>query len=526
MNYKSTSIRLALLAAVGIFHPAVAYEGPAAGSCQLATLASITTGAALSEDGQVWMWGFRNAGISGLPTKTHAYSNQNPPNQVAFPEGARIVQLTSGAYHFLALSDDGKVYGWGQSGYGEVGCRNVANDPYVRPPCEVPFPGLKAGDRIIQVAAGEYFSLALTEQGDLYTWGHDLYGQSGRGDKVTSRADGPVLNKNHPSYSNGKVVPVNNASMQFVPYKVDLGGERAVVAGAWYEGAMAITENAAGQRHVWGWGDNEAAGLGVPYTCGGTPIRGVQCVVRAPTRANSALENLAPEISALFGGNAFGTAMLNATPGASGSKLVGWGQLAAIGLGVGADGKPGDTVRVTTVPLSMVLKDPLTGAEHLAKRFFSRYVGNVAIGTDERLWVWGQGGGSAFPQIYPNRPTPHGTAFTTPSDTGMNSALRADRAGATLVDIGSTKEVVYYKMSDGSAFGLGYASVDSLNPQGIPGAGKLDLDYWGTSGWGGQGTMHGTGSLENVRFGGVRLFGLGENNLGFCRSGGGVVVEQ
>ncbi|HEX5374045.1 MAG TPA: hypothetical protein VFW84_15060 [Aquabacterium sp.] len=501
MKYKLLGTVAALATAFSVVNPV------SAGSCQITQLGAITTGAVLDTDGQVWMWGFRNAGISGTASPTHAYSNLKPVNRVEFPAGTKITQLVSGAYHFLALTEDGRVYGWGQSGYGEVGCRNAVNDPYVRPPCEVPFPGLKAGDKIARLAAGEYFSMATTAEGDVYTWGHDLYGQGGRGANVASNPNGPVRNVNHPSYSNGKVVPVNNDSMQFVPYKVNLNGEPAVVSGAWYEGAMAITLGATGEAHVWGWGDNEAAGLGVPYTCGGTPIRGVQCVVRTPTRANSALENLAPRIQALHGGNAFATAMLAPEPGASGSKLAGWGQLAALGLGVTSTGKAGDTTAATTIPLWMPLKDPVTGVEHLATNFFSRYVGNVAIGNDNRLWVWGQGGGSAFPQIYPARPTPHGTPSTYPADTGLNSALRSDQAGATLVGIGSTKEVVYYQMSDGSAFGLGYASVDSLNPIGIPGAGKLDLEYWGPTGWGGTGTMHGTGSLESIRFGGVRLFG-------------------
>jgi Regulator of chromosome condensation (RCC1) repeat len=506
------------LTAAGILTPVSLNSLAADGPCGIATLGSITTGASLNKDGTVWMWGFRNAGISGLPTATHVYNNQNAPNQVAFPSGTRVAKLASGAYHFLALTDQGKVYGWGQSGYGEVGCRNSVNDPYVRPPCEVQFPGMQAGDSVVHIAAGEYFSLAMTAKGDIYTWGHDLYGQSGRGNNVTTNASGPVVNVNHPSYSNGTKVPKNNASMQFVPYKVELNGEKAVVAGAWYEGAMAVTQDTNNNYHVWGWGDNEAAGLGVPYTCGGKPIRGVQCVVRAPARANTALEALAHDITYLSGGNAFGTAALAPTATTNGgSRLIGWGQLAAIGWGVGTNGLPGDTTAVTTVPLWMTLKDPVTGTQYFAKQFFTRYVGNVAIGTDDRLWVWGQGGGSAFKQIYPARPTPHGTAFTYPADTNSASALRSDIPGAYLTEIGGTKEDVYYKMSDGSTYGIGYASVDNLNPTGIPNAGKLDLTYWGPNGFGGKGTMHGTGSLESIQFGGVKIFGgtqTGQTGLG------------
>ena len=487
----------------GVLVPFAASTVAQTGPCGIASLGSITTGAALSEDGSVWMWGFRNAGISGLNTATHAYSNLNAPNRVTFPGNATIKQLASGAYHFLALTQDGRVYGWGQSGYGEVGCRNNVTDPYVRPPCEVRFPGLKAGDQIVHVAAGEYFSLALTAQGDVYTWGHDLYGQSGRGN-AASDAAGPVLNKAHASYSDGSRVPRNNASMQFVPYKLNLDGEPAVVAGAWYEGAMAVTRGADGRHHAWGWGDNEAGGLGVAYTCG-TPIRGVQCVVRAPTRTLPAFDAIAADITYISGGNAFGTALLQPGGAYANQRLVGWGQLAAIGLGTRSDGKPGDTVAVTLTPQAMRLIDPVTNIEHHPVRFFTRYVGNVAIGTDDRLWVWGQGGGSAFPQIYPARPTPHGTAYTFPADLDPTSALRSNQPGAKVVNIGGTKEVVYYQMSDGSTYGVGYASVDSLNPIGVPNAGKADLDYWGPGGYGGKGTLHGTGSLESIRFGGVRL---------------------
>ncbi len=526
MSSKSFNIRnlpqfnnlIASLLVAGVLSPAPINSMTADGPCGIAALGSITTGASLNPDGTVWMWGFRNAGISGLATATHAYSNTNAPNKVALPAGTNVKQLASGAYHFLALTDEGKVYGWGQSGYGEVGCRNNLNDPYVRPPCQVQFPGLKVGDSIVHVAAGEYFSLAMTAQGDVYTWGHDLYGQVGRGANVSTNATGPVKNVSHPSYSNGTKVPKNNDSMQFVPYKVTLNGEKAVLAGAWYEGAMAITTDAEGNHHVWGWGDNEAAGLGVPYTCGGKPLRGVQCVVRAPARANAHLEALASRITYLSGGNAFATAALAPTPDTNGgSQLVGWGQLAAIGWGVDANGKPGDTSAVTTLPLWMDLKDPVSNEQFYAKKFFTRYVGNVAIGTDNRLWVWGQGGCSAFTQIYPARPTPHGTPYTYPADNNPASALRSGETGAVLTDIGGTKEVVYYKMSDGSTYGLGYASVDSLNPIGIANAGKLDLAYWGTGGFGGKNTLHGSGNLESIKFGGVRLFGgsqTGQNGQG------------
>jgi alpha-tubulin suppressor-like RCC1 family protein len=36
--------------------------------------------------------------------------------------------------------------------------------------------------KVIEIAAGEDHSLALTEAGEVFSWGHGLYGQLGQGD--------------------------------------------------------------------------------------------------------------------------------------------------------------------------------------------------------------------------------------------------------------------------------------------------------------------------------------------------------
>jgi len=77
--------------------------------------------------------------------------------------GRRCVAVDAGDYHALALTDEGEVYGWGHgfaSGHG--------ND--LRTPQPQRLAAL-AGERVKLVSARGSSSCAVTENGELYTWG-------------------------------------------------------------------------------------------------------------------------------------------------------------------------------------------------------------------------------------------------------------------------------------------------------------------------------------------------------------------
>jgi alpha-tubulin suppressor-like RCC1 family protein len=78
---------------------------------------------------------------------------------------SQIAQIVKGKYHLLKLTVDGKVYASGKSYYGVVGLggSSSAGKPQL-------IPNL-ANIKIKQISAGVYHSLALAENGDLYTWG-------------------------------------------------------------------------------------------------------------------------------------------------------------------------------------------------------------------------------------------------------------------------------------------------------------------------------------------------------------------
>jgi alpha-tubulin suppressor-like RCC1 family protein len=48
-------------------------------------------------------------------------------HRINFPKDERIIDFKVGKSHVLALTEDGKVYGWGNNSDGQIGCRDVSN---------------------------------------------------------------------------------------------------------------------------------------------------------------------------------------------------------------------------------------------------------------------------------------------------------------------------------------------------------------------------------------------------------------
>ncbi|GAB1292151.1 E3 ubiquitin-protein ligase HERC2 [Apodemus speciosus] len=86
------------------------------------------------------------------------------------------VAVNSGGKHCLALSSEGEVYSWGEAEDGKLGHGN-------RSPCDRPrvIESLR-GIEVVDVAAGGAHSACVTAAGDLYTWGKGRYGRLGHSD--------------------------------------------------------------------------------------------------------------------------------------------------------------------------------------------------------------------------------------------------------------------------------------------------------------------------------------------------------
>jgi alpha-tubulin suppressor-like RCC1 family protein len=86
--------------------------------------------------------------------------------------GNDMVQVAAGLDHALAVRSDGTVWAWGFNGHGELGDGTTTNRS-----APVQVAGLTG---VTQVAAGKFFSLALRSDGTVWAWGANQNGQLGR----------------------------------------------------------------------------------------------------------------------------------------------------------------------------------------------------------------------------------------------------------------------------------------------------------------------------------------------------------
>jgi alpha-tubulin suppressor-like RCC1 family protein len=80
----------------------------------------------------------------------------------------KIVQVECGKHFTMALTEKGDLYTWGQNIHGELGIGNRVNTAK---------PTMVKIDRVKQISAGSFHAAALSENGSVYTWGYGLKGR-------------------------------------------------------------------------------------------------------------------------------------------------------------------------------------------------------------------------------------------------------------------------------------------------------------------------------------------------------------
>ena len=139
---------------------------------------------ALASDGTVYTWGFNQYGQLGDNTTTNSRSPIAVQVAGTPLAGKTIVQIAAGADHSLALDSGGALYAWGSNAYGQLGNGTTTNSSV---PVAVKIAGTPlAGKTIVQIAAGANHNMVLTSDGAVYTWGWNYHGQLGNNTKTNS----------------------------------------------------------------------------------------------------------------------------------------------------------------------------------------------------------------------------------------------------------------------------------------------------------------------------------------------------
>ncbi|KAK6176559.1 hypothetical protein SNE40_014821 [Patella caerulea] len=89
----------------------------------------------------------------------------------------KVSSVSCGEQHTMAITQQG-VYGWGSSMYGQVGVGT--RHTYTRPMLLETF--LELGETVVAIECGQYHTLALLENTNVYSWGWGVHGQLGHND--------------------------------------------------------------------------------------------------------------------------------------------------------------------------------------------------------------------------------------------------------------------------------------------------------------------------------------------------------
>ncbi|MCL2557917.1 MAG: hypothetical protein FWE09_05510, partial [Treponema sp.] len=256
-------------------------------------------------------------------------------------------RVAVGGDHGMAISKDGHLYTWGRNRAGQLGLGYNDLTAFVQTPTLVEMQTGGYADDWRFISGGQWHSVAINEEGQLFAWGSNFWGQLGTGADVGS---GDLENDS---------TSTSNINSRANP--VDVAGIKWATASAGYTHTLAITEDG----ELYAWGSNVNGKLGVTLESGNRSAVPLKVTVEGE-------EGLEWEMASA--GRSHSAAIT--TDG----RLFVWGQnnQGQIGNGGGAD---------VTVPTEVKAEGVEEWVFVAAAEQFT-----AALDKDGRLWTWGVNG--------------------------------------------------------------------------------------------------------------------------------------
>lgn len=376
-----------------------------------------STGLARTATGELYSWGSNAGGLLGVgDTAARSGAVAIDPGVFDSP----VADIKAGPFNFVARTEAGSVYVWGDNQYGQLG-NGVRGGAAATTPARVEPTGALAGLTVREVDLSWTTIHVIASNGRVYSWGRSVDGSLGIGGSSDAAAT------NHQSRPAAVVWPSA------------LAGHEAVMLAAGGSSATILASN--GALYSWGNGNWGSLGNNTAGTHTSTPV--------ATTMTN-------------FGGRAIVALARGASNGyalTEDGTVFGWGPGSGQGQGAG--------IADRWVPTALSPIGALAGVRVVALSAASdgsTSDGNVAsvaaLTEDGALVVWGRnthgrlGVGSTTAQPTPVLTVwqervyfgPARAAALTVADEHTWSAVTPPRAAAGLVDVIVQKggwEVVY-----------------------------------------------------------------------------------
>lgn len=131
---------------------------------------AVYTGLATDKNGDIWSWGHNNIGQLG----DGSIGDKMNPVNITQDVSAKFTSVHAGAYSNYAITDKGELYSWGNNRYGQLGLGDRVNRTSPRK-----VEGLPSG--VKDVANGTEHTIILLNNGQVFTAGSNSKGQLGLG---------------------------------------------------------------------------------------------------------------------------------------------------------------------------------------------------------------------------------------------------------------------------------------------------------------------------------------------------------
>lgn len=295
----------------------------------------------LTSYGRLYMWGDNRYGKLG----DGSYGDQYTPVEITeyfnLTPGEKIIQIALGLEHSMALTNLGNVYTWGSNEYGQLGNNSIYNES--RPVKITTYFSLNSQEIITQISAGYWHNGAITNQGHVFTWGSNSGGRLGIGRTLINVAKTPRNITNSFNLGYGEII-----------IELSLGGWQS----------MALSS----EGRIYTWGDNSYGGLG-----NGESIYTNQYAPAEITKYfNLSVEE---KVISLSSGYQHSSAVTNQ------GRLFMWGQ--------SKNGQIGDgRLTYSMLPLDITQYFNLSEGEMIVNSGLSTF-SSSAFTSDNRVFTWG-----------------------------------------------------------------------------------------------------------------------------------------
>ncbi|MDY0140107.1 MAG: hypothetical protein RBR50_10435, partial [Candidatus Izemoplasmatales bacterium] len=191
------------------------------------------SGAAITSEYRVFTWGDNSSGQLGDGTITNRYNPTDITSMFNLSINERVTYISIGNVHSAAITNEGRLFTWGNNAYGQLG--DGTNNLRVKPYDITENLNLNLDEEILGLDLGKNNNILFTSENRVFVWGLNNYGQLG---------NGTVTNKSTP------VDITNQFSFQ--------QEESIIKVTSGYSHLFLITSN----NRIFSWGDNQYGQLG------------------------------------------------------------------------------------------------------------------------------------------------------------------------------------------------------------------------------------------------------------------------